>query len=110
MKIAVLGTGVVGQTIAGKLAELGHDVMVGTRDPIETLARSQPGPYGQPPFSAWLHDNQGVRVAAYDEAARHGEVVINATNGMGTLDALQQAGAQKLNGKILMDISNPLDF
>lgn len=110
MKIAVLGTGMVGQAIATKLAELGHDVIIGTRSPAETMARIDPGPYGQPPFSAWMAQNPGVQLGSFQEAARHGEVVINATNGMGSLDSLRQAGEANLSGKILMDLSNPLDF
>jgi predicted dinucleotide-binding enzyme len=52
MKIGVFGTSMVGQAISGKLVELGHDVMVGTRDVARTLARTEPHPYGFPPFSA----------------------------------------------------------
>jgi predicted dinucleotide-binding enzyme len=110
MKIAVLGTGVVGQTIASKLAQMNHHVMIGTRSRQETMARTDPSPYGQPPFSAWLGQNPGVQLGNYAEAAQFGEVILNATNGMGSLEALRQAGAANLNGKILMDISNPLDF
>lgn len=110
MKIAVLGTGVVGQTLAAKLAQLGHSVMIGTRSPQETLARTELGMYGQPPFTAWLEENPVIQLGKYAEAAQFGAVVINATNGMGSLEALHQAGAANLNGKILMDISNPLDF
>jgi 8-hydroxy-5-deazaflavin:NADPH oxidoreductase len=110
MKIGVLGTGIVGQTIGAKLAQLGHGVMVGTRDVGKTMARSDPDPYGQPPFSAWAKQNPGVKVGGYAEAASYGEAVINATNGMGSLDALRQAGGSNLKGKILVDISNPLDF
>ena len=54
MNISILGTGVVGQTIAGKLAEIGHEVMVGTRDVGKTLAHTEPGPYGLPSFGVWL--------------------------------------------------------
>ena len=110
MKIGVLGTGVVGQTLAAKLAELGHDVAVGTRSVAETMAHTEPGPYGLPPFSVWLRQNPGVRVETFADAAQHGEMVINATSGMGSLQALQQAGADNLAGKILLDTSNPLDF
>lgn len=110
MKIAVLGTGTVGQTIAAKLAQIGQTVMMGTRSPAETRARTQPGPYGQPPLSEWLAQNPGVQLGAYSEAAQFGEAVINATNGMGSLEALRQAGEANLNGKILIDIANPLDF
>ena len=110
MKFGVLGTGVVGQTLSAKLAQLGHGVMVGTRDVGKPIARSDPDPYGQPPFSAWLKQNPGVKVGGYAEAAKHGELMINATNGMGSLEALRQAGELNLRGKILLDISNPLDF
>lgn len=110
MNIGVLGTGVVGQTIAGKLAELGHAVLIGTRDATQTMARTEPGPYGQPPFSAWIKQNPDVRLGSYAEAARHGEVIFNATNGTGSLSALRQAGDANLAGKILIDIANPLDF
>lgn len=110
MKIGILGTGVVGQTLAAGLDGLGHEVVVGTRDAAEALARQQPGPYGMPPFSAWHAEHPRVRVAAFAEAARHGEAVINATNGNGALDALRLAGADNLAGKVLVDASNPLDF
>jgi hypothetical protein len=110
MNIAVFGTGVVGQTIAGKLVEVGHEVMVGTRDVDKTMARTEPGPYGMPAFSVWQKQYPGVKPGSFSESARHGEVVINATSGVGSLDALTQAGATDLNGKILIDISNPLDF
>jgi predicted dinucleotide-binding enzyme len=110
MKIGVLGTGVVGQTIAGKLAEIGHQVMVGTRDVDKTMALTEPGPYSMPAFSAWQKQYPHVKPGSFIETARYGEVVINATNGMGSLDALTLAGTSNLNGKILIDISNPLDF
>jgi 8-hydroxy-5-deazaflavin:NADPH oxidoreductase len=110
MKIGVLGTSVVGQTISGKLAELGHEVMVGTRDVASTMARTEPDRYGLPPFSAWLQQNPAAKVGTFEEAAGHGEVVINATNGMASLEVLRLAGEANLNGKIVIDISNPLDF
>lgn len=110
MKIGVLGTGVVGQTLAAKLAELGHDVAVGTRSVAKTMAHTESGPYGLPPLSVWLQQNPGARVETFADAAQHGEIVVNATSGMGSLQALQQAGADNLAGKILLDTSNPLDF
>ena len=110
MKIGILGTGVVGQTIGGKLVELGHDVLVGTRDVARTMARTEPQSYGSAPLSVWLEQHPGAKVGTFPEAARHAELVINATSGMVSLEALEQAGEANLNGKILMDISNPLDF
>ena len=99
MKIGVLGTGTVGQTLAGKLAELGHDVMIGTRKVADTLPHDEPNAYGLPPFSAWHEGHPAVRLGSFAEAAQHGEMVINATNGAGSLDALQQAGEQNLTGR-----------
>jgi predicted dinucleotide-binding enzyme len=110
MHIGILGTGVVGQTIGGKLVEIGHDVTVGTREVAKTLASTAPNPYGLPAFSAWQKQHLRVKLGTFADAARHGEVVINATNGTGSLAALALAGDANLNGKILIDISNPLDF
>lgn len=110
MKIAVLGTGMVGQAIAGKLAELGHTVTVGTRDVQKTLENEQPGPYGNPPFRAWHEQHPQIAVGTFAEAASQGEWIVNATNGEGTLVALHAAGADNLAGKVLIDIANPLDF
>ena len=110
MDIAVLGTGMVGQAIAGRLHELGHSVVVGTRDPEATLARTGPDGMGNPPFSAWHAQHEGVALAPFAEAAARAEVVVNATSGAAALDVLGLAGAENLAGKPLLDISNPLDF
>ena len=74
MKIGVLGTGTVGQTLSGKLAELGHDVVIGTRDAAATLANTTPHPYGFPAFGVWIKQYPSIRVASFDEAAAHGEI------------------------------------
>ena len=110
MRFGILGTGVVGKTIATRLAGLDHDVMVGTRDPQETLSRTDPDQYGSPPFSAWQQEHPEVKLGTFGDAAAHGEMVVNATAGAVSLEALEQAGEENLNGKILIDISNPLDF
>lgn len=110
MKIGVLGTGMVGKTIAGKLGALGHSVIVGTRNVKETLAKTGADQYGAPAISVWIKSTQNVHVGSFAEAAKDGEVIINCTNGMGTLQALKEAGEANLAEKILMDISNPLDF
>jgi predicted dinucleotide-binding enzyme len=110
MKFAVLGTGMVGQAIAARLSDLGHDVTIGTRDPQATLARTEPDGMGNPPFAAWAADHPDVGLATFADAARGAELVVNATSGFGALPALEQAGADNLAGKVLIDISNPLDF
>ncbi len=110
MRFGILGTGVVGKTIAARLAGLGHEVMVGTRDPAETLSRGEPDAYGNPPFSAWQQEHPEVRLGTFGEAASYGQMVVNATAGVASLEALEQAGEDNLNGKILIDVANPLDF
>jgi predicted dinucleotide-binding enzyme len=110
MKIAVLGTGMVGRTIAGALAGLGHDVVIGTRDPQATLARTEPDMMGTPPFTQWHAANSGVGVVPFADAAAGAELIVNATNGSGSLAALTAAGSGNLAGKVIMDIANPLDF
>jgi 8-hydroxy-5-deazaflavin:NADPH oxidoreductase len=110
MKIAVLGTGMVGRALAARLSGLGHDVTIGTRDPAATLARTEPDGMGNPPFSAWASEHTEVRLAVLAEAAADAELIVNATNGSGAVPALEQAGADHLAGKVLIDIANPLDF
>src|SRR5262250_1826377 len=98
MKIAILGTGMVGNTIATKLVQLGHDVIMGSRG-----ANSEPG-------QQWLRsvNNQG-RIGTFSDAAAFGEIVFDCTNGANSVAALRQAGAANLRGKILIQIGNPLD-
>jgi predicted dinucleotide-binding enzyme len=109
MKVGIIGTGMVGQAIGGKLVELGHDVMFGTRDVQKTLDRTEPDGYGNPPFSAWMKKQGTVKVGTFQEAAAHGEILINATKGLVSVDALKSAGKENLHGKILIDIANALD-
>jgi predicted dinucleotide-binding enzyme len=110
MKIAILGTGIVGKTIARKLSSLGHDVWIGTRDPAATLARTAPGAFGDAPLASFVAEHPSVKVATYADAARHAELVFNATSGQGALEAARLAGPANLEGKIVVDLSNPLDF
>lgn len=110
MQIAILGTGIVSRTLAAKLASLGHDVHIGTRDVAATLARTETGSWGSPPYSTWAAENPSVRLASFADAAAAGEVVLNCVSGTGSLAALQLAGAAHLAGKVLIDLANPLDF
>ena len=79
MRISVLGTGTVGRTLAGRLAELGYDVVVGTRDRAETLTRTQPDRQGTPPYAQWQEQHPGVRLATMADAGAHAELLVNAT-------------------------------
>lgn len=99
MRIAVLGTGMVGQTIGSRLVELGHEVRMGSR-----VA-------GGEKATRWVAEaGQGASEGTFEDAAAFGELVFNCTSGLGTLDALAQAGADNLDGKVLVDVANPLDF
>jgi predicted dinucleotide-binding enzyme len=110
MKIGVFGTGVVGQTIAEKLESLGHEVMLGTRDVKQSLAREAKDGFGRPPLKDWAAQHPKVKLGTYAETAAHGQLLVNATNGAGTLEAMKLAGEKNLNGKVMLDIANPLDF
>lgn len=96
MKIGVLGSGMVAQGLSARLAELGHNVVIGTRDADK--------------LRGWQSSNQRVLIGSFAETAAHGDIVINATNGAGSLSALTMAGDENLADKILIDVSNPLDF
>ena len=77
---------------------------------LETLSRTEPDAYGNPPFGAWQEEHPEVRLGTFAEAAAHGEMILNATAGAVSLEALDQAGEGNLSGKVLMDVSNPLDL
>lgn len=96
MQIAVLGTGTVGRALAARLAELGHHVVLGTRDPAATRSRED-----------WA-EVPGVELGTFAAVAEGAEVVVHAGNGAAALDLLGAAG--DLAGKVLVDVSNPLDF
>ncbi len=104
MKIGVLGTGTVGQTIGSKLVHLGHEVMMGARDAANPRAVE------------WANkeNNNAVQKHAlfgtFANAAEFGEIIFNCTLGTASLDALTLSGAANLKGKILIDTSNPLDY
>jgi predicted dinucleotide-binding enzyme len=99
VRIGVLGTGVVGQTLATKLVELGHQVTMGARAA------------GSENAVAWTQAaGGGAAEGSFADAAAHGELVFNCTAGTASLDALRAAGEEELRGKVLVDVANPLDF
>lgn len=110
MDIAVLGTGMVGQSLAGGLTRIGHTVVVGTRDPAATLARTDTDEMGNPPFAVWHAEHTDVALTTYADAAAGAELVVLAGNGSAAIDMLTAAGAEHLSGKVVLDVSNPLDF
>ena len=99
MRIGVLGTGIVGQTIGGKLVQLGHDVKLGSRSAENPKADN------------WTKQ-AGSRAThgTFADSAAFGEIVFNCTAGTVSLEALRAAGQDNLSGKLLIDVANPLDF
>jgi predicted dinucleotide-binding enzyme len=110
MRIAVCGTGPVGKALAGKLAGLGHEVTVATRDPEATLARDEPDVFGNPPFAVWREAHPEIGLAPLAEAVASAELIVNATSGESSIAALEAAGEENLAGKVLIDVANPLDY
>jgi predicted dinucleotide-binding enzyme len=99
MKIAVFGTGMVGDTIGSRLIELGHSVMMGSRTSDNDKAK------------AFMDKHTGKATAGtYADAAAYGEIIFNCTSGTGSIEALKMAGEKNMNGKIIVDVANPLDF
>jgi predicted dinucleotide-binding enzyme len=109
VKIAVMGTGMVGRAIAVRLAQLGHDVVIGTRDPQQTLARTSPEDSRTECYAEWQRGQPSMRLVSLPEAGAHGELVVNATLGASSLEAFQSVGSTKLAGKIILDLALPLD-
>ncbi len=99
MKIAVLGTGMVGNTIGTKLIQLGHEVKMGSRTTTNEKAAKWVGESGA-----------NASTGTFADAAAFGELLFNCTSGKGSLEALNLAGTENMKGKVLIDLSNPLDF
>ena len=100
MEIGVLGTGMVGQTIGSRLVQLGHQVMLGSRIAANPKAIAWANEEGSP------HALYGT----FKNAAKFGEFIFNCTLGTASLDVLHQVGVENLKGKILIDVSNPIDY
>jgi predicted dinucleotide-binding enzyme len=96
MKVGIIGSGVVGQTLGARLTELGHEVRLGSRNPAK--------------LSEWARETGGgASAGTFEEVAAHGELVFVATLWEGTRNALELAG-HSLAGKVVVDVTNPLDF
>jgi len=99
MKIGMLGTGMVGNTLGTALIAKGHEVKMGSRDAINEKA------------AEWTNANgNNASQGTFEDAALFGDIIFNCTKGQHSLEALKLAGEQNLAGKILVDVANPLDF
>lgn len=97
MRIGVLGTGEVGRGIGAKLLSVGHEVMLGSRTSDNEAATS------------WAKETEGEH-GTFADAAEFGEVIVNATGGLVSLQVFESAGAANLRDKVIVDVSNALDF
>ena len=99
MKIAVFGTGSVGETLGSKLIELGHEVKMGSRTAHNEKAL------------AWVKKaGPKASTGTFADAANGADLIVNATLGTGTIEAFKMAGEANTAGKVVLDLSNPLDF
>jgi len=107
MNIGIFGTGVVGQTLGAALVGRGHEVMLGTRD-VRRKMEEKPSEGDSVTFRDWLSKHKKVLLGTFAEAAAHGDLLINATAGHASLEALAKARPADLRAKILIDVSNAL--
>jgi predicted dinucleotide-binding enzyme len=94
MKVGVLGSGVVAQTLAAGFLKHGHDVKLGTRDRAK--------------LEGWTATHPKAAVGSFADAAAFGELVVLAVKGTAAADALRAAGAANLSGKPVVDATNPI--
>ncbi len=99
MEVGILGSGDVGKRLAGGFATRGHEVILGTRTP------------GNPELAKWAAGVKGkITVGSFADAARQGQLLVLAIRGEAALAALDAAGKAHFSGKVLIDVTNPLDF
>jgi 8-hydroxy-5-deazaflavin:NADPH oxidoreductase len=114
MKIAIFGTGMVGQTLAAALVSKGHSIIIGTRDVQKSLATSAPNGFGMPAFGTWWKANTQIntqlQIATFAEAAANTELLINATSGAVVIDILKNVPKSSYDKKVMIDAANALDF
>ena len=97
VRVGVLGSGDVGKVLAGGFLKLGHEVRIGSRSP-EKLKEWAAGA------------GSGASAGTFGEAAKFGDIIVLATHGEGTQSAVELAGADNFDGKVVIDATNPLDF
>jgi predicted dinucleotide-binding enzyme len=96
MKVGILGSGIVGQTLGAGFLKHGHEVTLGTRDPKKTAAQE------------WVSSNRGAKAGTFAEAAKFGEFLVLATLGTAAEHALEMSGTANLEGKTIIDTCNPI--
>src|SRR3989442_382374 len=99
MKVGILRSGEVGRALGKGFASRGHDVKIGSRNPKGK------------DLQAWLKETKGkASTGSPAEAAAHGELIVLAVLGAAVDDAIDLAGRDHFDGKVIIDTTNPLDF
>ncbi len=99
MNIGIFGTGIVGKTIGTKLVELGYSVMMGSRTSDNEQALT------------WKNtQSKNASNGTFEDVTKFADIIFNCTKGMVSLDVMRLAGIDNLANKIIVDLSNPLDF
>lgn len=93
-KIGILGSGVVGTTLAAGFIKHGYEVKIGTRDPKK--------------LEEWLSNNPKATVGSFEETAQFGEYIVLAVRGSVAKEVLASAGSNNLSGKVILDATNPI--
>lgn len=96
MKVGVIGSGPVGQVLASAFLREGYDVMLGTRD------------VSKPEVVKWKSQNVKGKTGSFQETAKFGELIVLATGGSVTESAIELAGKENFDGKIVIDTTNPI--
>jgi len=100
----------VGQTFAEKFILLGHEVIMGTRDVSNTMARTELNSNGGLTFADWISNQNTVSLVTFKESVSKGEIIINALQGAITISAIKTCNTVDFDNKIIIDVANPLDF
>ena len=96
MKIGIIGSGIVAQVMGKAFLTEGDEVMIGSRDPQKDSIKK------------WKMENPGAKTGSFAEAAAFGELLVLATAGHGALQALEATGLKNLEGKTIIDVTNPI--
>lgn len=96
MKAGILGSGIVGRVLASAFLKEGHEVMLGTRD----ITKEE--------VVKWKAENTGAQTGSFTETAAFADVIVLATGGSVTKNAIELAGAANFNGKVVIDATNPI--
>lgn len=94
MRVGIIGSGIVGQVLGAGFLKFGHNVVMGTRTPVN--------------LAEWLKQNPKGRIGSFAEATKHAELVVLAVKGTVAAEALRLAGAANLDGKVVIDACNPI--